>query len=101
MACNQDKKIFLKMVKHLFKKNQKIKEKIKENKKNNKSFIQVICRRCCFGGKCGGIHNRSLAKKARRAKKPTQRNSVAGQKDHFNYMARQEKNEDKIKNYKH
>ena len=50
------------MVAAPFKRNQKkIKNKKRNEKKENKkkkSVIRVICRRCCVGGKCGGIHNR-------------------------------------------
>ena len=49
------------MVAAPFKKTQKIKEK--RNKiKFKKSVIRVTCRRCCVGGKCGEMHNRSLAR---------------------------------------
>ena len=46
------------MVAALFKKNPKNKEK--RNKIKLKK--RVICRRCCVGGKCGEMHNRSLAR---------------------------------------
>ena len=75
---------------------------MKENEiKKKRSVIRVICRRCCAGGKCSRIHDRLLVKKAWHAKKPTQRNPVTGQKDHFTQMTRQEKIKEEIKNYKH
>ena len=60
------------MVAAPFKRNQKIKKEMKRKKENEKkkSVIRVICRRCCVGGKSGGIHNRLLAKRPDRQRNP-------------------------------
>ena len=82
------------MVAAPFKRNQKIKKEMKRKKENEKkkSVIRVICRRCCVGGKSGGIHNRSLAKKGLTGKETHPKKSCRGSKGPFHSYDKEKKN---------